>query len=109
MQNWEMKHFFPFPLAGLRENKKRKKIQMPRELIAIFSSCIFAHKQHARNSSLEFGPCQHQEKAEKLQEVMLESVSSFSYIVITRDSALELIIMINCNVLNKCTSPVKTG
>lgn len=55
MQNWEMKHFSPFPLAGLRENKKRKKIQMPRELIAIFSSCIFAHKRHAPNSSLSLG------------------------------------------------------
>ena len=72
---------------------------MPRELIAIFSSCSFTHKRHAPDSSPEFGPRQHQEKAEKLQEVVLESLSPLSDMVINRDSVLELIIMINCNTL----------
>jgi len=74
---------------------------MPRKLIAIFSSCSFAHKQHNPDSSPVFGPHQHQEKAEKLQEIALESQSPFSHVVINRDSALALVIMINCNVFNR--------
>lgn len=80
MLNQEMKHFFPYPLIGPYDakRKKKKKILSPREFTAIFF-CRFAHKQHPPDSSLESGPRQHQEKAEKLQKVVLQPVSVFSY------------------------------
>lgn len=109
MQNWEMKHFFPSPLAGLHEKKKRKQIPMPKELIAVFSSCSFAHKWHASHSPLEFGPHQHQEKAEKLQEVVLESLSPFSHMMANGDSTLQLIITIIMYLTNGLGSRVTCG